>query len=274
MKEPVKILFIVQDLMPYLPETVMARVARELPQYVQEQGCEIRIFMPCYGIINERRNQLHEVQRLSGMNLIIDDSDHPLIIKVASLPQARMQVYFIDSEDFFRRRGTAVDADGNEYDDNDDRMIFFARGVLETIKKLRWAPDIIHCHGWMTSLVPMYIRTAYRDDAFFQNSKLIYSDYGNLFTKTFDKKFAKHILTKGVSEADVAEVDFSAVNYEDVARLATKYVDIIDAGSAEAIPELEKIAATYSVRFSAYDEEFKQKYMQLYSDLCPAIESD
>ena len=155
MKDPVKILFITQEITPYLPENELATICRELPQYVQEQGCEIRIFMPCYGHINERRNQLHEVQRLSGMNLIIDDCDHPLIIKVASIQSARMQVYFIDNDDYFRRRGIAADDQNNEYEDNDDRAVFYARGVLETIKKLRWTPDIIHCHGWMTALAPI-----------------------------------------------------------------------------------------------------------------------
>ena len=116
------------------------------------------------GIINERRGQLHEVIRLSGMNLIIDDTDHPLIIKVASVPQARVQVYFIDNDDFFMKRQMAVDEEGNEYNDNGERAIFFARGVLETVKKLRWTPDIIHCQGWMSSIIPLYIKTAYHDE--------------------------------------------------------------------------------------------------------------
>lgn len=274
MREPVKVLFIVQELMPYLPETVVSRLCRELPQYVQEQGCEIRIFMPCYGVINERRNQLHEVQRLSGMNLIIDDSDHPLIIKVASLPSARMQVYFIDNDDYFRRRGTTVDTDGKEFGDNDDRMIFFARGVLETIKKLRWTPDIIHCHGWMTALIPLYMRTAYRDDPFFQDAKVLYSVYNNAFTSQFGKEFAKHLITKGVSATDVKTVKTAKVDYDAVTRLAIEHVDVVDAADAEVSDMPATAAAACGVRFAPYAEDYKRKYMQLYAELCPAIELD
>lgn len=153
-----KVLFIAQEITPYLPESEIANVCRYLPQGVQERGREIRTFMPKYGNINERRNQLHEVIRLSGMNLIIDDTDHPLIIKVASIQAARMQVYFIDNEDYFQRKFTTEDENGNSFDDNDERSIFFVRGVMETVKKLRWVPDIIHCHGWMTALAPLYIK--------------------------------------------------------------------------------------------------------------------
>ncbi len=153
--EKKKVLFISSEITPYLPETEMSKKARYLPQGIQERGKEIRTFMPRYGNVNERRNQLHEVIRLSGMNLIIDDTDHPLIIKVASIQSARMQVYFIDNEDYFQRKHTYRDAKGNEFTDNDERAIFFARGVLETVIKLRWAPDLIHCHGWLTSLVPL-----------------------------------------------------------------------------------------------------------------------
>src|SRR5512138_1560307 len=156
-----KVLFISQEITPYLGETKLSKIGRYLPQGIQERGKEIRTFMPRYGCINERRNQLHEVIRLSGMNLIIDDTDHPLIIKVASIQSARMQIYFIDNDDYFQRKGTVADDDGSEYADNDERCIFFARGVLETVKKLRWTPDIIHCHGWITALAPLYIKKVY-----------------------------------------------------------------------------------------------------------------
>lgn len=267
MKEPVKILFIAQELTPYLLESQMAKLCRELPQYMQEQGCEIRIFMPCYGTINERRNQLHEVQRLSGMNLIIDDNDHLLIIKVASLPSVRMQVYFIDNDDYFRRRGTDADEDGKEYDDNDDRMVFFARGVLETIKKLRWTPNIIHCHGWMTSLVPLYIRTAYRDDPFFEKAKIVYTAYNNPFKKTFGKVFAKHALTKGVSPDDVSLLAGGKAGCADVTRLAVRFSDVADSGSPELNEPLAALAAAEGKTFAPYAADFRSKYMQLYADV-------
>ena len=159
MKEA-KVLFIAQEITPYLPESEIANICRNLPQGIQDRGHEIRTFMPKYGSINERRNQLHEVIRLSGMNLIIDDTDHPLIIKVASIQSARMQVYFIDNDDYFQRNADGV-VDEDMRPDNDERSIFFVRGVMETVKKLRWTPDIIHCHCWITALTPLYIKKSY-----------------------------------------------------------------------------------------------------------------
>ena len=156
-----KVLFITQEIIPYVAESEMSTVGRKLPQAIQEKGKEIRTFMPKWGNVNERRNQLHEVIRLSGMNLIIDDTDHPLIIKVASIQAARMQVYFIDNDDYFQHRLMERNEEGVEYPDNDERAIFYARGVLETVKKLRWCPEIIHCQGWISALVPLYIKKAY-----------------------------------------------------------------------------------------------------------------
>ena len=172
-----KVLFIAQEITPYLPESEMATICRYLPQGIQEQGKEIRTFMPRFGSINERRNQLHEVIRLSGMNLIINDSDHPLIIKVASIQAARMQVYFIDNDEYFSRKHTVYDCDGECFPDNDERLIFFDRGVLETIRKLRWQPDIVHCHGWFTALAPLYVKKAFREDPLFSKTKVVYSIY-------------------------------------------------------------------------------------------------
>src|SRR4030043_1980363 len=170
-----RVLFVSQEITPYLPETEMSRIGRYLPQGIQEEGREIRTFMPKFGCVNERRNQLHEVIRLSGMNLIIDDTDHPLIIKVASIQSARMQVYFIDNDDYFQRKFIVTDGSGKEFEDNDERALFFARGVIETVKKLRWAPDIVHCHGWMSALVPVYLRSIYNDAPLFHNYKIVFS---------------------------------------------------------------------------------------------------
>ena len=181
-----KILFINQEIAPYVPDSIMSLIGRDLPQAIQEKGYEIRIFMPKWGNINERRGQLHEVQRLSGMNLIIDDTDHPLIIKVASIQSAKIQVYFIDNDDYFNKRQMEKDEQGEDYPDNGERAIFFARGVLETVKKLRWVPDIIHCQGWMSAVVPLYIKTAYHDEPSFTNTKVVTS----LFTKSLSKDLA------------------------------------------------------------------------------------
>ena len=160
-----RILFVSQEITPYLDETHIGKIGRRLPQAIQERGREIRTFMPKYGNINERRHQLHEVIRLSGMNIVINNADHPLIIKVASIPTARMQVYFIDNDDYFHRKSTLTDkATGKYFDDNDERLVFFNRGVIETVKKLGWSPDIIHCHGWFTGLTPLYVKKAFIED--------------------------------------------------------------------------------------------------------------
>ena len=177
-----KILFVTQEMLPFVPESDIAQMGRYLPQAVQEKSREIRSFMPKWGTINERRNQLHEVIRLSGMNIVVDDTDHPLVIKVASITAARMQIYFIDNDDFFVGRNMAMDATGKEYEDNAERAAFFARGVLETIKKLKWSPDIIHCLGWMSSFLPLYIKTAYTEEPSFRDCKVIYTPSSEALT--------------------------------------------------------------------------------------------
>ncbi|MDL2213413.1 glycogen/starch synthase [Bacteroides sp. OttesenSCG-928-E20] len=237
-----KVLFITQEITPYLPESEMACIGRQLPQSIQEKGREIRTFMPKWGTINERRNQLHEVIRLSGMNLIIDDTDHPLIIKVASIQSARMQVYFIDNDDYFQNRLEATDADGNEYEDNDSRAIFYARGVLETVKKLRWAPDVIHCHGWMTALVPLYIKKAYSDEPSFRNSKVVYSVYENDFKSQFPKDFSTKLLLKGIDKKDLTALD-GDIDYVALSKLAIDYSDGIVRNSENANQQVMDYAA-------------------------------
>ena len=219
-----KVLFITQEITPYVSESEMSLVGRNLPQAIQKKGREIRTFMPKWGNINERRNQLHEVIRLSGMNLIIDDTDHPLIIKVASIQSARMQVYFIDNDDYFQNRLQVVDENGVEYEDNDARAIFYARGVLETVKKLRWCPDVIHCHGWMTALAPLYIKKAYKDEPSFRDAKVVFSLYDNDFKEPFHPDFASKLLLKGISKKDVADLK-EPVDYTALCKLAVDYSD-------------------------------------------------
>lgn len=219
-----KVLFITQEITPYVPESEMSNIGRSLPQAIQERGREIRAFMPKWGNINERRNQLHEVIRLSGMNLIIDDTDHPLIIKVASIQSARMQVYFIDNDDYFQNRLQTADENGVEYDDNDSRTIFYARGVLETVKKLRWTPDVIHCHGWMTALAALYIKKAYKDEPSFRDSKVVFSLYEDDFKGKFNNDFANKLLLKGINKKDVATLQ-DPVDYTALCKLAVDYAD-------------------------------------------------
>ena len=227
--ESVKVLFVSQEITPYLPENEMSHIGRYLPQGIQETGKEIRTFMPRYGNINERRNQLHEVIRLSGMNLIIDDTDHPLIIKVASIQSARMQVYFIDNEDYFSRKSMVKDGNGMHYKDNDERMIFFARGVLETVRKLRWSPDLVHCHGWFTSLVPLYLKKAYREDPLFSTSRVVFSLYDNGFEEPLDSRFYEKAMLDGVKKEDLSTVH--EPTYENLVRLALQHSDASIQGS-------------------------------------------
>ncbi len=219
-----KVLYITQGITPYLPDSPIATNCRYLPQAIQEKGQEIRTFMPKFGSINERRNQLHEVIRLSGMNLIIDDTDHPLIIKVASIQAARMQIYFIDNDDYFKRKHTTIDDKNVEFTDNDERSIFYVRGVLETIKKLRWIPDIIDCHGWMTALTGLYIKTAYADDPCFKNSKVVYSLYNDDFKQPFNDHFIDKLKFDGVKDKDILDLK-GTVDYETLSNFAIKYAD-------------------------------------------------
>jgi starch synthase len=249
--EKKKILYISQEITPYLPESEMSEIARYLPQGVQERGREIRTFMPRYGCVNERRNQLHEVIRLSGMNLVINDTDHPLIIKVASIQTARMQVYFIDNEDYFHRKHLLADSKGKEFEDNDERAVFFARGVLETVIKLRWAPDIIHCHGWLTSLVPLYIKKYYYNDPLFRNSKVVYSVYNDDFQKPLDSAFSEKLLLEGITP-------------EDVSKMAVNYSDGVIKGSEHINSEVEKYIQSSKKLFLSYQN--KETYIDAYNE--------
>jgi len=236
--EKTRILYVTQEITPYLPESQMATICRYLPQAVQENGMEIRTFMPRFGCVNERRNQLHEVIRLSGMNLIIDDTDHPLIIKVASIQQARMQIYFIDNEDYFQRKFVFTDKNQKFFKDNDERAVFFSRGVLETVKKLGWSPDIVHCHGWMTSLVPLYIKKAFKDNPLFTDTKVLYSIYNDDFDGHMNKDFAQKIKLEGITNKDLKY--YRKANFVSMMMAAIDYSDGIIISSEQINPEVSE----------------------------------
>ena len=231
-----KLLFITQEMSPFLELSKISEITRQLPQAMQEKGFEIRILMPRFGNINERRNRLHEVIRLSGMNIIIDDNDNPLIIKVASIPAARMQVYFLDNEEYFQRKYVFRDKEEKFYADNDERMIFFCKGALETVKKLGWAPDIIHCHGWLTSLVPAYVKTSYKDDPTFKNSKVIYSFYDHNFSENLSANFTQKAVMNGMTEKQIEA--YKEGNSVALDNGALQYADGLVLGSNELSPEL------------------------------------
>ncbi len=262
-----KVLFVSQEITPYLSESEISKICRYLPQGIQERGKEIRTFMPRYGVINERRNQLHEVIRLSGMNLIIDDTDHPLIIKVASIQAARMQVYFIDNEDYFNRKHTIKDAKGEEFSDNDERTIFFSRGVIETVRKLRWSPDIVHCHGWMSALIPLYLRKVFYDDPIFADIKIIYSLYNNAFVNPFRDTFSEKLMADGFEAADIEGMKKG--DFANLTKLAIDNADGIIIGSSEVDKEtiqyLEKLGKP--VLEYQGDEDYVDAYNQFYDNL-------
>ena len=263
-----KVLFITQEIKPYVPDTELAQVGRYLPQGIQDKGKEIRTFMPKWGNVNERRNQLHEVIRLSGMNLIIDDTDHPLIIKVASIPAARMQVYFIDNDEYFQQRLMKTDENGVEYADNDERAIFYARGVLETVKKLRWCPDVIHCQGWISALVPLYIKTAYAEEPSFRDSKVVFSLFEDNLNSSLSEDIINKLLLKGIDKNQVEEIIKPDSKFEDLYKLAISYSDgviqnsekvnteLLDYAKSKNIPVLEhQSEETYIEAFNHFFDE-------------------
>ena len=264
-----KVLFITQEIIPYIAESEMSKAGRQLPQAIQEKGKEIRTFMRKWGNVNERRNQLHEVIRLSGMNLIIDDTDHPLIIKVASIQAARMQVYFIDNDDYFQQRLMKTDENGEDYADNDERAIFYARGVLETVKKLRWCPDIIHCQGWMSAFVPLYIKKAYQDEPSFRDSKVIFSLFGGDFKTQLSENIVDKILLKGIEKSDVEGIIKPGDSFEDLCKLAISYSDGVIQNSELVKPEVLDYAREKGIPVLEYQspETYADAFNQFYDEI-------
>jgi len=252
------------EVIPYLPETEISSMSFEAPRMINNQGGQIRIFMPRYGNINERRHQLHEVIRLSGMNLVINDLDMPLIIKVASVPKERMQVYFIDNEDYFKRKATLTDEDGKLFEDNDERAIFFAKGVIETVKKLNWSPDIIHVHGWLASLLPLYLRNYYGHEPLFSNSKIVTSIYNKGFEDMLDTEMQKKVLFDGLEDDEVKHLENPT--YSNIMKTAIDNSDALIKGSEEIPEELENYLKDKKIPVLEYKtkEEFAQAYQDFY----------
>ncbi|MBQ1669482.1 MAG: glycogen/starch synthase [Prevotella sp.] len=260
-----KILFINQEIAPYVPDTLMSLQGRDIPQAIQEKSHEIRIFMPKWGNINERRGQLHEVQRLSGMNLIIDDTDHPLIIKVASIQSAKIQVYFIDNDDYFSKRQD----EGSDYSDNGERAIFFARGVLETVKKLRWVPDVIHCQGWMSAVVPLYIKTAYRDEPSYTNAKVVTSLYTRSLNQNLGDNFKRCVEFRDAT-ADLLKPYNDSFDFNELGKLAIDYSDGIIQADTNVNQDLLKYAKDKEMPILNYMEEgFADAIDEFYDQIAP-----
>ena len=261
-----KILFISSEVVPYMPQTEISTMTYSLPKLVNENGGQTRIFIPKYGNINERRHQLHEVIRLSGINLIIDDMDMPLIIKVASIPKERMQVYFIDSEDYFKgRSGYSKDENNKLYKDNDERSIFFSKGVIETIKKLNWAPDLIHVHGWIASLLPLYMKYYYKDDPIFDGTKVVVSLYENALDGKMDKNFVKKIKYDEIDDSNLTLLNEST--YENLYKIALKYADgaILTSDLKNKFSDVLKNIDIPILECPHSSDDYKEKYSEFYN---------
>lgn len=264
-----KILFVCQEISPYLPENELSKLSLEMARQMQERGAEVRTFMPRFGCINERRNQLHEVIRLSGMNLIINDNDHQLIIKVASIPSARIQIYFIDNDDYFARRAILRDEDGKLFEDNDDRAIFFARGMLETVKKLRWTPTIVHCHGWFSAIVPMYLKKVFYDDPIFRDVKIVLSLADDKFEGQLDPTLKRKLEGEGIMDSSMKILE--EPSYENLYRFVIEYADGVIATSENADAQLLEYAREKGKKVLDYqagdDKEVFDNHKMFYDQL-------
>ena len=262
-----RILYVSSEVVPYLPETEISSMSFEAPRMVNQQGGQIRIFMPRYGNINERRHQLHEVIRLSGINLVINDLDMPLIIKVASIPKERIQVYFIDNDDYFKRKATLTDENGNLYPDNDERAIFFAKGVIETVKKLNWSPDIIHVHGWLAALFPLYLKKYYEGEPLFNESKIVTSVYNQSFDGTLNDEMINKIKFDNIEDSLIETLE--KPSYVNLMKVAIDHSDALIVGS-ESIPneltsylnDSEKPVLDYKNA-----DEFGEAYTEFYNNI-------
>ena len=267
--EDKRILYVSSEVVPYLAENEVSLMSYDVPKMINDQGGQIRIFMPRYGNINERRHQLHEVIRLSGMNLVVNDLDMPLIIKVASIPKERIQVYFIDNDEYFKRKATFTDEEGNLYPDNDERAIFFAKGVIETVKKLNWVPDIIHVHGWMASILPIYLKHYYKDEALFSDTKVVISVYGQSFDGTLNKEMINKISFDNIPLDAIKELE--SPTYENIIKSAINNSDAVIVASSSISSSLTNFIESSDKPFLPFTpkEMFANAYTEFYKKMIP-----
>ena len=264
--EDKRILYVSSEVVPYLAENEVSLMSYDVPKMINDQGGQIRIFMPRYGNINERRHQLHEVIRLSGMNLVINDLDMPLIIKVASIPKERIQVYFIDNDEYFKRKATVTDEEGALYPDNDERAIFFAKGVVETVKKLNWVPDIIHMHGWLASMLPIYMKHYYKHEALFADTKIVTSVYSQSFEGSLDKEMINKVKFDGVPEEAI--IDLANPDYDHVMMASILHSDAVIIASENLSPSLTKYIESSGKPFLSFvpKDQFAEAYTNFYKN--------
>ena len=265
--EDKRILYVSSEVVPYLAENEVSLMSYDVPKMINNQGGQIRIFMPRYGNINERRHQLHEVIRLSGMNLVVNDLDMPLIIKVASIPKERIQVYFIDNDEYFKRKATFADEEGVLYPDNDERAIFFAKGVVETVKKLNWVPDIIHVHGWLAAMLPIYMKHFYKNEALFSQTKIVTSVYGQSFDGTLDVEMINKVKFDGIPHDAI--IDLESPDYENIIKASIKHSDAVIIASENVSASLTKFIESSGKPFLPFTpkEKFAEAYTTFYKNV-------
>ena len=263
-----RILYVASEINPFLQSTQVADFVRKLPQAMQERGMEIRILVPRFGLINERKNRLHEVVRLSGINIMVGEEEKPLIIKVASIPNAKLQVYFIDNEDYFQRKSVFVDKDNCFHSDNDERAIFFCKGVLETVKKLGWSPDIVHCNDWMTSLVPLYLKTRYKLDPVFKGSKSVFTVYDNPFSHKFDKNLLQKVKMMDIEDGMLSNL--KSADFEGFIKIGMEYADAVIKSGEKFSESLNKLFVSMEKekKINTFEElNFEDSYYNFYNEL-------
>lgn len=264
-----RILFIATELSPYLELTEFAETVNKLAIMCNVNGYEVRCIMPRFGVINERRHRLHEVVRLSGINVSVDDDDYPLQIKVASLPSSRLQVYFLENDDFYKRKFVFHDEEEKWFDDNGLRTIFLAKGALETVKKFGWAPDVVHCSGWMSSLVPAFIKTAYKREPVFGHSKVVFTIGEHTFDETIESDFIAKAMVGNTITAKDLEV-FAPGDNNALFRGGAKFADAITFGSDNVDPDLlSEFSKVRGKKILQYKENTSvlDDYLELYNKL-------
>lgn len=263
-----RILYVASEINPFLQTSDVADFVRKLPQAMQERGMEIRILVPRFGLINERKNRLHEVVRLSGINITVGDEEKPLVIKVASIPSAKLQVYFIDNEDYFQRKSVFFDKENRFHEDNDERAIFFCKGVLETVKKLGWSPDIVHCNDWMTALIPLYLKTTYKNDPMFKDTKSVFSVYNNSFSFQFDGSLVEKARAMDVDDRMLSHL--KSADFEGFIRVGCAYADVVvkaDEDFSESLNLIVNDLPEKKVELTEEDDDVAERYYTLYTEL-------
>ncbi len=260
-----RILYVASEINPFLQTSEVADFVRKLPQAMQERGMEIRILVPRFGLINERKNRLHEVVRLSGINISVGDEEKPLVIKVASIPNAKLQVYFIDNEDYFHRKSVFHDKENKFFEDNDERAIFFCKGVIETVKKLGWAPDIVHCNDWMTSLIPLYLKTTYKNDPLFKETKSIFNVHNNSFSHKFGGDLIEKVKMMDIEDSMLSNLE--SADYDGFIKLGTEFSDLtIQPEDNDSLENLLKDVKN-KIEVIEQDDNFSESYYNLYNEL-------